>query len=180
MNRREFGKRSLATVATLALAPAFAGIEGCNLVKAVINPSTLGSLVSKVGVGVVALLTYLGKTALAQQVQADITTAVNDITSWTSGTVATNVINALNDVAAFISTIPGLSVYGALISLAVGTIDYVISLFTQNSPPAPAGEIRQRIPRTVTLTNPPSTPSQLVSQWNDKCKALNLQTVEIK
>ena len=177
MNRRQVLKGGLAAVATLAIAAT--GV-GCNIVKAVFTPSVLAGLVSEVGAGVVALLTFLGKTSLATQVQGYITTAVNDITSWTPGTVATDVENALNDVAAFISAIPGLEAYGALISLAVGTIDYVISLFTQNAPTAPAGAIRPRMTAVVALPNPPTKASQFASTWNSKCKALNLETVEIR
>ena len=163
-----------------ALSMTLLAAVGCKVVTAIFSPSTLAGLVSEVGSGVVALLTFLGKTALAQQVQADIATAVSAINAWTPGTVATDVENALNDVAAFISTIPGLQAYSALISLAVGTIDYIISLFVQNSPAAPAGAIRPRTVLPVSLPNPPTKSSQFASQWNAKCKALNLETVEIQ
>jgi hypothetical protein len=172
MNRRQF---SLAGIATLALA-AF----GCKTVSAVFNQSTLAALVNEVGSGVVSLLNYLGKSSIATQVASYITAAVNAINGWTPGTVATEVINALNDVAAFVSTIPGLSAYAALISLAVGTIDYVISLFTQNSPAAPTAAIRPRTAPVVNLPTPPTKASAFRSQWNAKAAALNLQTVELK
>jgi phosphohistidine swiveling domain-containing protein len=172
ITRRQF---SLGAMAMTLLAAV-----GCKTVSAVFNQSTLAALVTAVGQGIVNLLTFLGNTTAASQVEGYINTAVNDITSWTPGTVATEVINALNDVAAFISAIPGLGAYAALISLAVGTIDSVIALFTQNSPAPPTTAIRPRTVPVVNLPGAPTKASQYESVWNGKCKALNLETVEIK
>jgi hypothetical protein len=164
-----------------ALSMTLLAAVGCKVVSAVFNQSTLAALVAKVGSGLVALLTYLKLTSLVPQLQNLIQQAVNDITSWTPGTAATDVINALNDIAAFVSStnIPILSQYATLVELAIGTIDFVISLFVQNAPASTAA-IRPRAVPVVNLPSPPQKAADYSSRWNADCKALNLQTVEIK
>jgi hypothetical protein len=173
LNRREFGKRSLATVATMALAGT--GLTGCT-VLAKVNQSVLGTLLSAVESGVTSLLTYLGNSSAAQEAQTLFNTAINEVKSWVSGTPATVVIEALNAAVAFVAVIPGISQYAALVQLIVGTVDSIISLFSANSPTTAAIRPRTAV-ATVTLTNPPRKASEFRSQWNTKVRALNLETL---
>jgi hypothetical protein len=164
MTRRQFGKRSLLTVATLAITPSLLTLEGCPNLQ-----STLEGLVGEVGTGVTALLTYLGNTSAATEAAKLFADALAAVKSWTTGTIATDVINALNDALAFLADIPGLSAYAGLVQLIVGTVENIITILTNNSPaPATTAALRPRSANVpvVNLAHPPQNASQFKKAWN--------------
>jgi hypothetical protein len=164
MNRRGFLKSSLALTILSVVT-----MTGCKTISSIINQSTLASLVSTVGVGVVNLLNFLGMSALATSAQALFQQAVTDIKGWTPGTAATEIINALTDILNFIAALPGIpSNVLSLISLAVSTIESIISLFQQNAP-VNTSAVKERSPKLGSMTkmaNPPMKASDFRHVWN--------------
>lgn len=80
------------------------------------------------------LLTQSGtiNTAEGQQIVKDFATVEGDITSWTPGSPATDVIQVLNDIAVALPLIPMPPLYEVTVSVALGLITAAIGLFSGN------------------------------------------------
>jgi hypothetical protein len=151
MNRRTF----LVTSTAAAFTPFLTGCPS--------SSQTIASLVQVLGSSAASIASLEGNTSLAQKLQTDTAAAVVAVTNWKAGTVAQDVIEALNLVEDDLNLFPVLGAYGPLIDLAIGTIESILALLPQPAAPAAAHVAH----RAVHLNQPaPKTASAYKSQWN--------------
>lgn len=121
MNRREFGKSTLA-FAALASLPM---LEGCN------DQQTIATLLAEMQTALTALETELGK-VLPPTVLAAFNAAIGAVKSWVPGTPAQDVVQVLQDlstaIAAFAGITPLTGVEAAAVQIVLGTVINIIDL----------------------------------------------------
>lgn len=112
------------------------------------DQKTAAALVQVAGTAVTSLLILENDVALADILQKDFQAASVAVLNWKVGTPAQDVVQALNIVDADLDLIPVTDKDKALINLAIGTVDEIISLF-----PAPV--------QTAPVNNAPFNPVAL-------------------
>jgi hypothetical protein len=114
MNRRTF-------IATSAAAVFISTLTGCTSTDIAALVQTLGNSASQ-------LAALEGNTSLASKLLTDTGAAVTAIDNWKSGSVATEVIEALNLVEDDLDLFPITNQFAPLIDLAIATAESIISL----------------------------------------------------
>ena len=136
------------------------------------SSSTIADLAQTLGNAGAQIASLENNPSLAAKLKADTAAAVSAITSWKSGSPATEAIEALNIVEDDLNLIPGTSTYAPLIDLAIGTVESILALLpTSATVAAPAtlsehtAALKAARPNIV-LSNPPKTKAQFKSPWN--------------
>lgn len=125
INRRTF----LTTAAAVAVISALPlSLSGCSTTDIAALVQTLGNSASQIAA-------LEGNTSLAAKLLTDTGAAVTAIDSWKSGSVATEVIEALNIVEDDLSLFPITSQYAPLIDLAIATAESIIALLPASATP---------------------------------------------
>jgi hypothetical protein len=136
MNRRHFVK--LATL--IVVTPAVLAIDGCD------DQNTIADLIAAVGPAVAAVVSLLGQTVLAQQLQQDTNLAVADVRNWKSGTSDQIVVEAMNlvlsDIGALSSFIP--PEYQVLIGIAAAAVEAIIAILPVDSPVVASARVHSK------------------------------------
>lgn len=102
------------------------------------SQQTLAALVSTVGTSVATLEAIEGASPqLIQKVQQDTAIATQDVLNWKQGSPTQDIINALNLVQDDISVLPVPPQDAALVSLAIGTIDQILTIVQVSSGTTP-------------------------------------------
>lgn len=181
MTRRQFGKRSLATVATLTLAPSFMAtlaVEGCSEAKQILNDIINSAQ---------ALLALEPNAVWAQDLSAAIAALQQAEASWTSGGAVAVVEDALNTLEAVLAVIPMTAAFSPLVDILVAGIEAVLNvLFPQPATSAAAKAKFNALsdPHRGRVTVPPgSTRAQqiwFVNAWNAEAKTLGLSQATIR
>jgi hypothetical protein len=155
----ETKKKAIAVVLTTVLL--FSGVVGC------FSQSTLAALVNVLGSATSTLATIQGDPALAQQIKTDTAAAVAAITNWKKGTPAQMVVEALGIVADDLNLIPYAGPYVPLISLALVTVQEIVTLITANSPTPVAAHKPKVTQRQVVYSGKiPKNDKQFREAWN--------------
>lgn len=126
--------------------------------------STIASLTSILGSSASSIAALEGNSPLAQKIMTDTQAAVTAVQNWKSGTPAQEAIEALNLVEDDLNLIPAVGPYVALIDLAIGTVESILTLLPSPSVTANVRPAATR--RQVVLPVPPKTASQYKAQWN--------------
>lgn len=176
ITRRQFGKRSLTTVATLALASSFPLVlTGCSF--------DAKGLINTVIASVKAILRVAEATASwAASLQAALTALQQAEAAWEAGGAVVIIEDALDTIEAVVAVIPLTAPYAPLVAVLVAGIDAVLSYFT----PAAAAAVRATkggpYAGRVGLTKPRFLQTQVGAykgQWNQQAKALGMKNAEI-
>ena len=177
ISRRDFGKRSLATIATMVLASVITiPAIGCSVdVKGLVN------IVIESVEGILAVAAP-GE-AWAADLKAALTALQNAETQWTAGGAVALVEDALNTISAVVAVIPLTAPYAPLVAILVAGIDAVLNaLSPASATPAVAGKLNVYTGR-VALQKPHLFQTQVGAyrdQWNSQAKALGLTAAIIK
>lgn len=124
---------------------------------------TVAELISSVGTAVASLEVIEGNTSSVAKIQADTQAASSAVLNWKAGTPDEDVIEALNLVESDLKLFPISAEDTALIDLAIGTVDQIITLLPQAATPATLTAARVQ---TVKLTNAPKNKKDFAKQWN--------------
>jgi hypothetical protein len=147
-----------ALIALLCFAPL-----GCS------DQATIASLLQTVGTAVSSLEAIEGNTTLASQLQKDFTTASQDVLAWQPGTASQDVIQALNLVESDLNLLPVSAEDSALVDLAVGTIDAILTDITAKTPATVTNgavtALKVAAPHAQ-LSNPPKNSKAFRKAWN--------------
>lgn len=154
--------KSIKAVAVVLAAVMTFTLIGC------LSQATLAALTSTLGNAASALAVMQGDPALATQIRTDTAAAVTAIQNWKKGTPAQNVIQVLGIVQDDLNLIPFAAPYIPLISLALVTVQEIITIITANSPtPVMAHKPKvDRQPRVYYTGKIPKNDSQFKKQWN--------------
>jgi len=119
-------RRFLVTSASASLTPFMLALEGC-------GANDIAALVQTLGNSASQLAALEGNTSLASKLLTDTGAAVTAIDNWRSGSVATEVIEALNLVEDDLNLFPITSAYVPLIDLAIATVESIIALLPNSA-----------------------------------------------
>jgi hypothetical protein len=143
-----------------------------------LSQASIAALVNTLGNASAALAGLEGNTDLAQKLRTDTAAAVAAVNNWQKGTPAQMVIEALGIVEDDLNLIPFAGPYIPLISLALVTVQEIVTIVTQNSP-TPAPPVARKGARQVIYTGKiPKTDGQFKSAWN-KVVAANPQLAPV-
>ena len=178
LTRRQFGKRSLATVATLALASSIpVSFTGCTVdIKGLLN--TVLEEAKAIAAQAEAGASWL---APFQTVIGQLETA---IASWENGGAIADVEEVLNDLVAAAGVIPETALYAPLAALLVAAVEAVLNYFVPVPTTAVAAARKANVyVGRVSLQKPHFGQSQVAAakeQFNSQAKMLGLTAAVIK
>lgn len=132
------------------------------------NQGVTAALVGELGTAGRSLAQIENNPSLATQIQNDTNAAVAAINGWKPGTPAQETIQVINILIDDLNLIPGTGPYAALVDLALGTAENIITIIEAQSPTtatsaATAHAVRAR---QVHLANPPTTKGDFKKQWD--------------
>jgi hypothetical protein len=125
----------------------------------------IAALVQTLGGAASSIADIEGNSNLAAKLKVDTTAAADAVLNWKSGTPATEVIEALNLVQDDLDLFPVGSEATALIDLAIGTTEAIITEITSKAPAASSVAVAHVAHRAVTLTKPPKNAAEFKKQY---------------
>lgn len=172
------------TLAALLCAALAFSTTGCT------SQQTAADMITTVGTAVASLEAIEGNTSAVAQIQADFAAASSAVANWKTGTPTQQVAEALALVESDLNLLPVSSQDQALIDLAIGTVDELLTEFpattTTTTPAVTTVSFRyasfgdsiaygsgtaQVKHRTVHLAKTPKSKKDFVKQWNAVLKA---------
>ncbi len=180
MTRRQFGKRSLTAVATVALAPGFLAtleLEGCAQAKAILNDVIDSAQ---------ALLALDPNAPWAQDLSKAIAALQAAESSWSSGGAVVIVEDALNTLEAVLAGISLKATYSPLVDILVAGIEAVLNVLFPQPASSPAAKARHasladvhRGRVTVPAGSARAEQTWYRNTWNAKAAALGVPQAQI-
>jgi hypothetical protein len=117
----------LRSLTALFLLPIIFAITGC------VSQTTLAGLVQTLGATAESVATIEGNSALAAQLQKDVSAASTAVLNWKTGTPVTEVVEALNLVEDDLNLFPVSTQDVAFIDLGIVTVDGILELLPQSA-----------------------------------------------
>lgn len=138
----------------------FLAMVGCD------TQSTIATLVNTLGMAVSTLESIEGNAALSAQIQKDTQAASSAVLNWKTGTASQDVIAALNLVEDDLYLLPVSGSQVALIDLAIGTTEAIISEVSGSSSTAQTVAPRARTNRRTVYPVKVKDAKDFKSRWN--------------
>lgn len=158
MIRRKFAAILTAVCLWACVLPVTVTTTGC------VPQNTLAALTSTFGNAAAGVAAAEGNSALAQKITSDTALAVTAIQNWKAGTVAQNVVQAIQLVEEDISAFPIGGQYEPLVILALSTAASIIELLNPNV--STRVMIRKDHSRHLQLADAPKTAKDFKARWN--------------
>jgi hypothetical protein len=147
------------------------------------STTTIADLIAVVGTSVASLEALEGNTAIVSQIQTDTATATKQVLAWKSGAPTQDVIAALNLVEDDLNVLPVSSQDQALVDLAIGTVDQILTLIPATpASPIPGATVANIVHRPIVLTaKAPADAKSYKKTWNQlAAKNSNTLSAQIK
>lgn len=170
MTRRNFGKGTLSTIATLAIAGTVTlPIAGCSF--------SVTGMINTVIASVEAILKVAEPNASwVASLEAALAALQTAESTWQAGGAVTIVEDALNTIEAVVAVIPLTAPYAPLIAVLVAGIEAILNYFSPSTSAARSGNKNIYIGR-VSLRKPHLFQTQVGAykeEWNDTARSLGL------